>query len=186
VELDWWERTKVGDLEIVCAPARHASGRGPSPTTNRTLWSGFAMIGASHRAYYSGDTGLFPDLALIGERLGPFDVTMIETGAYGRWWPDWHLGPEQAVVAHGMLRGRVLIPAHWGTFNLAYHGWTEPAERVLAAAERAGESVVVPRPGQSLEPGGSLAFDRWWPSLPSKTAAQDPIVSTRLNGSGTL
>jgi L-ascorbate metabolism protein UlaG (beta-lactamase superfamily) len=186
VELDWWERHAIGDLEIVVTPARHASGRGPSPIGNRTLWGGIALLGREHRAWYSGDTGLFPDLKLIGERLGPFDVTMIETGAYGRWWPDWHIGPEQAVLAHGMVRGRLLIPAHWGLFNLAYHSWTEPVERLLVAAEKAGASVFVPRPGQSVEPGALPAMERWWPDVPTRTAAQDPIVSTQVGGAGAL
>src|SRR5690606_4498131 len=92
VELDWWERHRVRDVEVVCTPARHASGRHVFDQ-NDTLWAGWAMIGAKHRAFFSGDTGLFPAMKDIGDRLGPFDVTMIEVGAYGRGWPDWHLGP---------------------------------------------------------------------------------------------
>ena len=179
VELDWWERTRVGGLEIVCTPARHASGR-MLVDNDRTLWAGYAFVGPRHRAYFSGDTGLFPALRDIGARLGPFDVTMIEAGAYGRHWPDWHLGPEQAVTAHGMVRGRVLLPIHWGLFNLAYHGWTEPIERILAAAAGAGATIVVPRPGQSIEPARPPPVERWWPDLPWKTAAEDPIVATRM------
>lgn len=186
VELDWWESTRVGDVEIHATPARHASGRSTGPRSNRTLWAGFAFVGPAHRAWYSGDTGLFPGMRAIGERLGPFDVTLVEAGAYSRWWPDWHLGPEQAVAAHRLVRGRVLIPAHWGTFNLAFHAWTEPAERLLAAAEREGEAALVPRPGQPVEPGVPLAVERWWPAVPTRTAAQDPIVSSRLDGLGTL
>jgi L-ascorbate metabolism protein UlaG (beta-lactamase superfamily) len=181
VELDWWERAKLRELEIVCTPARHASGRTPAVGANPTLWAGFALIGARHRAFYSGDTGLFPALRDIGQRLGPFDVTMIDAGAYARWWPDWHLGPEQAVAAHQMVRGRVMLPAHWGLFRLAYHGWTEPVERVLAAAQSAGVTVVVPKPGQSIEPEAPPAFERWWPELPWKRAAEDPVVSTRMD-----
>jgi L-ascorbate metabolism protein UlaG (beta-lactamase superfamily) len=117
----------------------------------------------------------------IGERLGPFDVTMIEVGQYHSAWPDWHIGPEQAVLAHQMLRGRVLLPVHWGLFSLAAHGWTEPIERVLAAAGSSGETVIVPKPGQSIEPSALTPFERWWPELPWKTGAQDPIVSTQMH-----
>jgi L-ascorbate metabolism protein UlaG (beta-lactamase superfamily) len=186
VELDWWERHRVGELEIVATPARHASGRMPNPRANPTLWAGFALLGREHRVWYSGDTGLFPGMRQIGERLGPFDVTMIETGAYGRWWPDWHIGPEQAVVAHGLVRGRVLMPAHWGLFNLARHSWTEPVARLVAAAAQAGATVVAPRPGESVEPLANPPLERWWPDVPSRTAAQDPIVSTKLDGEGAL
>jgi len=179
VELDWWGRTRVRDLEIVCTPARHASGR-VLYDNNATLWAGYALLGAKHRAYFSGDTGLFPALRDIGARLGPFDVTMIEVGAYGRAWPDWHLGPEQAVVAHQMVEGRVLLPVHWGLFDLAFHGWTEPIERVLVAAKASGVTAVVPRPGESVEPGAAKALARWWPDLPWQTAAQYPIVATKM------
>jgi L-ascorbate metabolism protein UlaG (beta-lactamase superfamily) len=181
VELDWWDETRISGLTIACTPARHASGR-TLFDNDTTLWASYAILGPKHRAYFSGDTGLFPALTEIGARFGPFDVTMIEVGAYGAAWPDWHLGPEQAVRAHHMVRGEVMIPIHWGLFNLAYHSWTEPVERVLAAAEAAGTTVAVPRPGQSIEPEALGALDRWWPVVPGKSAAEDPIVATRMGG----
>ncbi len=183
VELDWWERTRLGGLEVVATPARHASGRALLGGRDRTLWAGFALLGSHHRVYCSGDTGLFPGLADIGARLGPFDLALIEAGAYGRAWPDWHLGPEQAVQAAGLVRAGLLIPVHWGLFTLAYHGWTEPAERTLAAARRAGQRLALPRPGESLEPAAAPAeVARWWPELPWRSAEQDPIVSTWAGG----
>ena len=81
-EMDWWDAKHVNDIEIVATPARHASGR-LIPQSNKTLWSGFALIGPAHRVYYSGDTWLFsPGFKDIGSWLGPFDVTLIETGQY--------------------------------------------------------------------------------------------------------
>ena len=136
--------------------------------------------------YYSGDTGFFPGLAEIGNRFGPFDLAMVEAGAYGRSWPDWHLGPEQAVQATKLVRAKVLLPVHWGLFNLAYHGWTEPVERVLAAARGSDPCVALPRPGQSIEPDALSAFARWWPDVPWKTAAEDPIVPTGLGAAGAI
>lgn len=183
VELDWWERTKVRDLEIVCTPSRHASGRAIFDDDAK-LWAGWALVGATHRAYYSGDTGLFPAMLDIGNRLGPFDVTLIEVGQYGSAWPDWHLGPEQAVKAHQLVRGRVLVPVHWGTFALAYHGWTEPIERVVVAAAAADIKLIVPKAGQSVEPEAPPPFERWWPNVPWKTGAEDPIVSTKMDRVG--
>ena len=179
VELDWWEHTTLPGLDVVCTPARHASGRA-GLDNNKTLWSGFVLGTSQHKVYYSGDTGLFSGIGEIGQRLGPFDLTLIEIGAYNQAWPDWHIGPEQAVLAHQLVGGEVLLPVHWGLFNLAMHGWTEPAERIVAAAEEAGATVVVPRPGQSFEPSAPPPIERWWPDLPWETAAESPIESTKV------
>ncbi len=179
VELDWWDETRAGDLRIVATPARHASGR-HALDQNATLWASYALIGGAHRVWFSGDTGLFPAMEEIGARFGPFDVAMIEVGAYDRAWPDWHLGPEQAVRAEGWVRGRLLLPIHWGLFDLAYHGWTEPIERTIAAAEAAEAPMVSPRPGQPFEPAAPPARERWWPRVPWQTAAEHPVVATRV------
>lgn len=181
VELDWWGRTKVGDLEIVSTPARHASGRILLDNDSK-LWTGFALIGTRHRVYYSGDTGLHPAMKEIGARLGPFDLTMIEAGQYDRGWPDWHIGPEQAVTAHKWVRGKVLLPVHWGLLQLAYHGWTEPVERVLAEAKKTEVAVIAPRPGQTVDLATTPSLERWWPALPWKTAAEAPVISSQVHG----
>ena len=178
VELDWWERTLVDGLEIVCTPARHASGRIPPIDYGAKLWASYAFVGTGHRVFFSGDTGLFPAMKDIGDRFGPFDLTLIETGQYHRSWPDWHIGPEQALLAHRLLHGRVMLPIHWALFALAYHGWTEPAERVLAAKGDGVDTIALPKPGQSFEPGTLAPGERWWPKVPWETAAQAPIVST--------
>ena len=179
VELDWWQRASFGTVAVVCTPARHASGR-MLIDNDEKLWAGYAFVGAGHRVYYSGDSGLFPGLRDIGARLGPFDLTMIEVGQYGQGWPDWHMGPEQAVRAHQLVGGRLMLPVHWGAFALASHAWTEPIERALVAAARAGVPLVAPRPGQPFEPASPPPVERWWPVMPVKTAEQDPIVSTQM------
>ncbi len=182
VERDWWGEIEVGELKLVATPARHASGRSLTfSDQDKTLWSGWAIQGPEHRVYYSGDTAMFPELAEIGERLGPFDATMIETGAYNPLWVDVHMGPEQAIVAHELVRGKLFMPVHWGTFDLAVHNWTEPVERVLAAAAQADVQVAVPRPGQSVEPNEPSTLFRWWPEVPWKTAGETPVLSTGLS-----
>lgn len=178
VELDWWQSTRVGALEIVATPARHASGR-ISGQSDGTLWAGYALLGTQHRVWYSGDTGFHSALAEIGRRFGPFDVTLIEAGQYDKDWPDWHLGPEQAVAAHRLARGKRMIPVHWGLLKLAHHGWTEPVERVLAAAACSNVEVLVPRPGESIEPTRSWSRVRWWPEVAWLSAQKTPIVATR-------
>lgn len=176
-ELDWWQAADVGKMKLTCTPSRHFSGRGLSDA-DQTLWSGWAITNDTHRVYYSGDTAMFGGFKEIGERLGPFDLTMIEIGAYNALWSDVHLGPEQAVQAHQMVKGRVLLPVHWGLFDLALHGWTEPMERVLVAAKAAGVKVVTPGPGTPVEPLTAGPAQRWWPQVPWVDAETAPCLST--------
>lgn len=177
--LDWWEPISVGDIVVTATPARHFSGRSLLDR-DKTLWAGYAMVGDSHRVYYTGDTGMFPGFKAIGDRLGPFDATLVEIGAYNRLWADLHLGPEQAVRAVRDAKGGLLIPVHWATFNLAMHSWVEPAERLMVAATKKGVHYAFPRPGESVEPGVFVPVARWWPKLPWQTAQQHPIVASEL------
>ncbi len=165
-ELDWAESTTVGPLALTATPARHFSGRGLSDR-NHTLWASWSVAGPRHRVFHSGDTGPFPGFASIGEALGPFDLTFIKIGAYGETWPDIHLTPEQAVDVNTKVRGKVLLPIHWGTFNLAFHAWDEPAERVVVAA-REGTRLIMPRPGESVEPATARAMELWWRAVRAK------------------
>lgn len=178
-EMDWWDEAQVGPLTIACVPSRHFSGRGVF-NRNSTLWSSWALVGEEKRAYFSGDTSLTPDFLDIGSRYGPFDIAMMESAAYNPLWPDSHMGPEQAMDAFQMVRGRLFVPIHWGTFQLALHGWTEPAERLLAAASVRGVHLVIPTPGQSVEPNSPATKERWWPSNPWKSSQESPIVSSNL------
>ena len=160
-ELDWSESTKVGPIRLTATPARHFSGRGLNDR-NHTLWASWSVAGPKHSVFHSGDTGPFAGFANIGTAYGPFDLTLIKIGAYGDTWPDIHLTPEQAVDAHAKLHGKVLLPIHWGTFNLAFHAWDEPAERVVVAATRAGAQLVMPKPGESVEPASPQPVTPWW------------------------
>lgn len=178
-ERGWWQSATVGDIVLTATPARHFSGR-TLLDRDRSLWSGWVLAGPTHRVYYSGDTGMFPGFSEIGERLGPFDAVLIEIGAYDELWADLHIGPEQAVDARVAVGSGLLIPVHWGTFNLAMHAWTEPVERLLVAAGRAGVPVAVPRPGQRVEPATPPQVTRWWPEVPWKTAEESPVVSSGL------
>ncbi|MGL1885852.1 MAG: MBL fold metallo-hydrolase [Reichenbachiella sp.] len=187
IERDWWGEVTIGSVTLTATPARHFSGRSLfTMFTSETLWCGWAISGASHKIYYSGDTAMFPDFLEIGERLGPFDITMIESGAYDELWADVHLGPEQAVQAHVMVQGNLMIPVHWGTFSLANHNWTEPAERVLAAAELAGVKTAFPKPGESIDISEEYQLVKWWPELPWKSAEEAPVVSTGLETVDTI
>jgi L-ascorbate metabolism protein UlaG (beta-lactamase superfamily) len=159
-ELDWSESATLGALTLTATPARHFSGRGLKG--NHTLWASWSVAGPKHRVFHSGDTGPFNGFAAIGAEHGPFDLTFIKIGAYDETWPDIHLNPEQAVEAHADLRGKALLPIHWGTFNLAFHAWDEPAERVVAVSAATGTQLIMPRPGESVEPALAPPMTPWW------------------------
>ncbi|MDB6063477.1 MAG: hypothetical protein JWM78_3580 [Verrucomicrobiaceae bacterium] len=178
IELDWWQATQIRDVLIAATPARHASGR-LVLQADKTLWAGYALVGTAHRVFYSGDTGFHPALPDVGTRYGPFDLALIESGQYDADWPDWHMGPEQAVIAAELVRARALLPVHWGLLKLAHHSWTEPAERVLAAARCSSVAILIPRPGQPVEPTTHPEIARWWPAMPWRTASERPIVATK-------
>lgn len=179
-EHDWWQEAQLGELTLACTPARHFSGR-MLTDKDQTLWAGWAFIGKDTRLFYSGDTALHPEFAEIGKRYGPFDATMMESGAYNEMWSDVHLGPEQAVIAHQMLGGELLIPVHWGMFDLGLHGWTEPMERILVAAKKTGVPVATLRPGESVEPTDPPPPVRWWPDRPWEGAAESPAYSSGVS-----
>jgi L-ascorbate metabolism protein UlaG (beta-lactamase superfamily) len=164
-ELDWYESTQVAGLTLTATPARHFCGRGLRNTPN-TLWASWVVAGPEHRIYHSGDTGYFPGFADIGAAHGPFDVTMVQIGAYSEDWPDIHMTPAEGIRAHlDLQRGEptgVMLPIHWGTFTLAWHPWEEPAEDTVTAARSVRAEVVVPRPGEPFEPKVGLPLDPWW------------------------
>ncbi|SEH64439.1 L-ascorbate metabolism protein UlaG, beta-lactamase superfamily [Mycolicibacterium rutilum] len=163
VELDWHESHTIGELTVVCTPARHFSGR--LLTRNTTLWASWVILGPRHRAFFGGDTGYTKSFAQIGAEHGPFDVTLLPIGAYHPAWPDIHMNPEEAVRAHLDVaepdRG-LLVPIHWATFRLAPHPWAEPVERLLRAADAEKVQVIVPKPGQRVDPDAPPASDPWW------------------------
>ncbi|MEO3816079.1 MBL fold metallo-hydrolase [Plantactinospora sp. B24E8] len=163
VELDWAERVSVAGLEIVATPARHFSGR--AFARDRSLWGSWVVTGRRRRVFCSGDSGFFDGYATIGAEYGPFDVTLIQIGAYSAAWPNVHMVPEEAVAAHLDLRGGLLIPVHWATFNLAPHGWADPVDRLCREAAVRDVRLAVPRPGERVVVDRPPAVDGWWRSL---------------------
>jgi L-ascorbate metabolism protein UlaG (beta-lactamase superfamily) len=163
VELDWWESHELPNtgLTVTAAPSQHFSGRGLR-NRNSTLWSSFVIRTERHAVFFSGDTGLTTEYQAIRERLGPFDLVMLEVGGRHPAWGDMHLGPENALKALALLGGGAFLPVHWGTFNLAMHPWDQPAETLLELGPRAGARLVMPRLGEPVEPAHAEGVAPWW------------------------
>jgi len=160
-EMNWGDNVTVGgDLKITATPARHFSGRSII-NRNQTLWSSWVIKGHTHNIFFGADSGWFPGFKDIGDLYGPFDLTMLEIGAYGKGWPDIHMGPDNASNAHLALRGKLMMPIHWGTFNLALHAWREPIQLLQGFAQQKGIFLFVPKPGEPTEVTGSYN-SKWW------------------------
>ena len=160
-EMDWGDSVLLGsDCVMTATPARHFSGRG-IVGRNETLWSSFVIKGFKHNIFFGADSGWFPGFEAIGDTYGPFDLTMLEIGAYGKYWPDIHMGPDHASNAHLALKGNLMMPIHWGTFNLAPHAWYEPIERLISYSKEKNINLFVPRPGETA--GVKKAYNsNWW------------------------
>ncbi|WP_207514564.1 MBL fold metallo-hydrolase [Longitalea luteola] len=159
-EMNWMDKVTIANrCEITALPARHFSGRS---LFNRfeTLWSSFAIRTATHNIYYGADSGWYDGFYEIGEAYGPFDLTMLETGAYNEDWADIHMGPDNAVKAHLALKGKLMMPIHWGTFNLALHAWNEPIQRLLKLAGEMNISLFLPKPGEPTVV--NIYNSHWW------------------------
>ncbi|HEU4563611.1 MAG TPA: MBL fold metallo-hydrolase [Gemmatimonadaceae bacterium] len=181
-ELDWWEETRIplpaatATATVTATPAQHFSARGLGDRM-RTLWCGFAVAiplpgsTGARRIFFAGDTGFHPEWRAIGERLGPFDLSLIPVGAYE---PRWfmrpvHMNPEEAVDAFLALhdgaraddastaaprRHGAMLPIHWGTFKLTDERMDEPPARTRSAWTRAGldaRELWVMRHGETRE-----------------------------------
>ncbi|MEK8132061.1 MBL fold metallo-hydrolase [Paenibacillus filicis] len=161
-ELDWWEEETVQGLTFVSTPARHFSGRGRGDS-GATLWSSWVMTGKETNIYYSGDSGYGPHFKEIGDKYGPFDLTLIETGQYDEQWANIHMTPEESLQANQDVQGKRMIPIHWGAFTLALHSWTDPIERAKLAAEQRNTVLITPRIGETVTIGSpEYPSSKWW------------------------
>jgi L-ascorbate metabolism protein UlaG (beta-lactamase superfamily) len=181
-QFDWWQGTTIARVKLVATPAQHFSGRSLSDG-NRTLWASWVIEAGqgadATRIFFSGDTGYFDGFKAIGERFGPFDLTLIETGAYDAQWPDVHMQPEESLQAHLDVKGRHMMPIHNVTFDLALHAWTDPFDRITALADKAGVPLVAPVMGERLDIRQPALSKQWWKG-PQPQAR--PAVMTEGNG----
>lgn len=163
-EFDWWQQGKWGDVLLTAAPAQHFSGR-TLWDRNKTLWASWSIRSGNEQIFYSGDSGYFPGFKEIGARLGAIDIALMENGAYDSYWPTMHMTPEETVQAFQDLGARTLYLVHNSTFDLAFHGWREPLERVAALAQARGLALATPEIGEVLTLGRPRENRKWWEGL---------------------
>lgn len=159
-ELDWWETFSEKELSLTAAPGRHFSGRGIK--RGQSLWSAFILKTKTHNLFLGGDSGYDTHFKEIGDNYGPFDLVILESGQYNTSWPNIHMMPEETVQAALDLKGKILLPVHWGKFTLAMHAWNEPIQRVLKKAEELKLKVTHPKIGEPNLIGELLNEEKWW------------------------
>lgn len=162
VELDWMQNIVLNKINFIATPAQHYSGRGPF-SNYKTLWSSWVIITKKYRIFFSGDSGYNEKIfKKIGNQFGPFDVTLIECGQYINGLKQIHMLPEQALQAHLDVKGKVMIPIHWGAYNLANHDWYEPVERAVKGALKHNIIVATPQIGETYKYGKKIPTVKWW------------------------
>jgi L-ascorbate metabolism protein UlaG (beta-lactamase superfamily) len=161
-EFDWWDAFAFDEnINLICAPSRHFSGR-KLTGRNTSLWCSWIISGRQQRIYFGADSGYSPSFKEIGDRYGPFDLCLLECGAYSEYWPAIHMMPEETVQANLDLHGRKLMPVHWAKFNLSLHSWKEPVTRLRRQAAVKGVDIISPRIGEIIEVGHPFQQEEWW------------------------
>ena len=139
IELDWYNENKNINFDITAIPAYHWSRR-LGQKYNSTLWNGYTISYQSKKIYFSGDTAFGPMFSKIGEKLGPFDLSIISIGAYkprGMMQAS-HCTPEEAVEITSMLTSKNILGMHWGTIRLSAEDPWEPPIKFKKAAQLRG------------------------------------------------
>ncbi|PNG52108.1 metal-dependent hydrolase [Variovorax sp. WDL1] len=163
-EFDWWQGTEHDGVRLTATPAQHFSGRTLNDR-NKTLWASWIVESGGKRIFYSGDSGYFQGFRQIGERFGGFDLALMENGAYDAYWPSVHMTPEESVRAFEDLRGKVLYVVHNSTFDLAFHTWRDPLDRIAKLAQAKKIELATPVIGEVLTIGRPRSNALWWEGL---------------------
>ena len=167
-ETDWWGKLEFEGITFICTPAQHFSGRLGLYNNFKTLWASWIVKTESNSFFFSGDSGYDIHYKRIGDSYGPFDLAFIDSGQYNERWREVHNMPEEAAQAFLDLKGKILVPIHWGMFNLAMHDWFEPVEKSLKYAEKYGINLMTPKIGQLVSTEHKNIFEKWWKVLIDK------------------
>ncbi len=138
----WYQQFNLeSDLKISFVPVRHWSRRGLFDT-NQRLWGGYVVEGAGKKIYHGGDSGYGSHYRELFDTFGAMDYFIIGIGAYEpRWFMQAnHNNPSDAVKAFQDAQAKILVPMHYGTFNLSDEPPNQPLRLLKQEAEKAGLS----------------------------------------------
>lgn len=178
-ELNWGDSTIQSGIKFTATPARHFSGR-TFFDRNKTLWASWVIEGKEDKVFYSGDSGYGNHFKEIGRRYGPFDVAFIENGQYNERWPDVHMQPEETLQALIDVDAKILVPVHWGMFDLALHHWTEPISRTHKIATAWDIPVFTPKLGEIVDTGNTPVAVPWWENVAQEKTDGETTTSSGM------
>ncbi|MGE3268446.1 MAG: MBL fold metallo-hydrolase [Chloroflexota bacterium] len=151
------DRVTIGKTRIRAVPARHTGFRPPFGPWGGCI--GFIVEGQESGAsvYFAGDTDLYANM----DSLGPVDVALLPVAGWGPTLGPGHMDARRAALALQLIRPKVAIPMHWGTFapfGMHLREWsylTRPPREFQAHARALMPEVQVP----ILEPGEAFELD---------------------------
>lgn len=147
------DELEVAGLRVRVIHAEHDERRAGSKA--RAAPVGYGLLGTS-RVFFAGDTDFFPGLE---DLISDLDLALIPIWGWGASLGSGHLDPTRAADAVVLLRPRVVVPIHWGTFRPFHHRsgarfLRDPVDAFSAAARERAPEVEV----RVLEPGESLTL----------------------------
>ncbi|KAF8941190.1 hypothetical protein BGZ58_001471 [Dissophora ornata] len=178
-ECDWWDEHELtfhdnkSHVKVICTPCQHFTGRSLHDRY-KTLWASWVVETIPKHASEKKTKVFFggyvpkganenamphcPAFKEIGDRVGPFDLSMIPIGAYS---PRWfmspiHCSPEDAVRLHEDIRSKRSVGMHWGTWVLTDEDVTEPPKRLEAEMKNRGHD---PATFNTVQIGETLVVD---------------------------
>lgn len=163
-EFGWWQSAAHAGVQLTATPSQHFSGRSLNDR-NSTLWASWVIQSGDQQIFYSGDSGYFPGFRQIGARFPNIALALMENGAYDKDWPTVHMTPEESIRAFQDLRAKTLYSVHNSTFDLAFHPWREPMDRLAELAARQGIELATPVIGEVLTVGKPRSNELWWNKL---------------------
>jgi L-ascorbate metabolism protein UlaG (beta-lactamase superfamily) len=164
-EMDWNEELIIDEeMAIFCLPAQHFSGRGFR--RNRSLWGSFLIKTKDFKGYIGGDGGYGPHYREIGNKFGPIDLAILDSGQHDQNWRYVHMMTDEVVKALHDLKAKRLLPVHICKITLAYHPWDEPLNELSEMV--AGDRLLTPTIGEKLcLKSSDNTTKKWWEAPPS-------------------
>ncbi len=159
VEIGWGEKYEKDGLSFVAKEGVHYSGRA-SWDKNQTLWNSYVLLSEDMKIFWGGDTGYSEHFKKIGEEFGGFDFVALEIDGWNPAWRRTHLFPNEVIQAAKDLNAKVLLPIHWGVFDLALHPWNESIDMVLDEAKDTNIDIKTPKMGEKIDLNSTTT--KWW------------------------